>query len=716
MGALISGFSFTVNVGTLLLAWGIAALAYPVFALLHKGKGLYYLIVPMISLLLWNLHEIVNGARGVISYISYEYNRWMFTPLLYPGMEATVEELTVFFAAAGVGLACLLYVAICLWRSSFTVVLVTAPLVFLTFVLVYVSPNPVFLVGLLGVYIALLITNAMNSGGRIKPWVAMLTGVGLSLAVLIAAFFLMPPDNYSRDKRLDNIGGRLRSFAAQVGVTRIKTGTGWPAVTTDGVWQFNTEKVGVADAGTRTVVDNKILGVNASGAGTFYLKGYTMQRFDGRTWSVNSDSLQLEGADEAAVMPVLISSVYNRNRHNEPIEVLTMTVDDIGRYGTAGMIAYTPYYSIPQTQGTRSYQISFYYTRESITKLLEAITDVSFSSPAMARYNSLVLSDDTYLQIDEDVAGELRRIARDAGIDEFAGREEVANQVIEYVSSVGSYNLSPYITPEEEDFTLYFLESSKEGYCIHFATAAAQMLRSLHIPARIASGFIVTVPPSAVGKPVDVTDGNAHAWVEVYIDNVGWIPFEATPSTPGNFVPARNIVRNDEEDESDPFRYNEDEADNASRDRSPDRNRQDADTQADTAEEDASEQTEALNAGQRAAIAAACTVAAFVAFIIARRGIVLARRQKRFRHADTNMAVIYIWRHISRLSRYEDPPKAAETLAQRARFSRHIMSEEQRGEMENYAFVFAGEVYGLSGPFLQLWLKWGVCDKQFHEK
>ena len=61
---------------------------------------------------------------------------------------------------------------------------------------------------------------------------------------------------------------------------------------------------------------------------------------------------------------------------------------------------------------------------------------------------------------------------------------------------------------------------------MHYATAFVLMAREMGVPCRYVQGS------SAVIKSPDgitVLNGNAHAWPEVYFDNVGWIAFEATP-------------------------------------------------------------------------------------------------------------------------------------------------------------------------------------------
>lgn len=63
------------------------------------------------------------------------------------------------------------------------------------------------------------------------------------------------------------------------------------------------------------------------------------------------------------------------------------------------------------------------------------------------------------------------------------------------------------------------------GYCIHFASAMVMMAQSVDIPARVVVGY---APVAAIGGEHRVTADRAHAWPELYIDQVGWVPFEPT--------------------------------------------------------------------------------------------------------------------------------------------------------------------------------------------
>lgn len=73
-----------------------------------------------------------------------------------------------------------------------------------------------------------------------------------------------------------------------------------------------------------------------------------------------------------------------------------------------------------------------------------------------------------------------------------------------------------------------FVTEFKRGYCQHYAGAMAVMLRLLGIPSRVAAGFTSGTWDSKK-KEWNVTDHNAHTWVEVFFPRFGWLPFDPTP-------------------------------------------------------------------------------------------------------------------------------------------------------------------------------------------
>jgi hypothetical protein len=74
----------------------------------------------------------------------------------------------------------------------------------------------------------------------------------------------------------------------------------------------------------------------------------------------------------------------------------------------------------------------------------------------------------------------------------------------------------------------HFLFESRSGHCEYFSTAMAVMLRTAGIPTRNVTGF-VGGSYNRFGKFYAVRQGDAHSWVEVYIDGKGWLTFDPTP-------------------------------------------------------------------------------------------------------------------------------------------------------------------------------------------
>lgn len=108
-----------------------------------------------------------------------------------------------------------------------------------------------------------------------------------------------------------------------------------------------------------------------------------------------------------------------------------------------------------------------------------------------------------------------------------------AAAIIDFLEENGTYRLDVAATPVGKDFVEYFLFESHEGYCAHFASAAVLMFRYCGIPARYATGYSAsTVSFSRTPENLysaNLTGAQAHAWAEIYVSGVGWVPVETTP-------------------------------------------------------------------------------------------------------------------------------------------------------------------------------------------
>lgn len=75
--------------------------------------------------------------------------------------------------------------------------------------------------------------------------------------------------------------------------------------------------------------------------------------------------------------------------------------------------------------------------------------------------------------------------------------------------------------------------TNRQGYCEQYAAAMAVMLRFANVPARVVIGY---TPGTRNAGQWTVTTNDAHAWVEVYFEGVGWVPFDPTPLGGGRGV------------------------------------------------------------------------------------------------------------------------------------------------------------------------------------
>ena len=112
-------------------------------------------------------------------------------------------------------------------------------------------------------------------------------------------------------------------------------------------------------------------------------------------------------------------------------------------------------------------------------------------------------------------------------------QDSCATMILDLLHGRCSYQLYLNEIPKGRDPIEYFLNESHQGYCVHFASAAALMLQRLGIPARYCTGYIVKSSAfQHVSRGVyeaEILDRNAHAWVEIYMPGCGWIPYEMTP-------------------------------------------------------------------------------------------------------------------------------------------------------------------------------------------
>lgn len=93
------------------------------------------------------------------------------------------------------------------------------------------------------------------------------------------------------------------------------------------------------------------------------------------------------------------------------------------------------------------------------------------------------------------------------------------------------YTLDIPAPPADQDVADYFLFDLQQGYCDYYATTMVVLARSAGLPARVVSGYLGGEFDQTSGA-YQVAEDNAHSWVEVYFNEIGWIEFEPTPAYP----------------------------------------------------------------------------------------------------------------------------------------------------------------------------------------
>lgn len=173
----------------------------------------------------------------------------------------------------------------------------------------------------------------------------------------------------------------------------------------------------------------------------------------------------------------------------------------------------------PATPGT-TYTTVGTVSAAAVPTLLNAGTD----------YPPAILA--TYTKLPATLPPEVGELAR-----QVAGNSrtpyEAARRIEQHLRGNYRYTLDPPPAPARRDAIAAFLFDQQAGYFDQFASAMAVMLRSMGIPARVATGFVLDpADVDSTTKQYTVTEQRAWTWPEVYFPNLGWVEFNPTPSRP----------------------------------------------------------------------------------------------------------------------------------------------------------------------------------------
>jgi hypothetical protein len=264
---------------------------------------------------------------------------------------------------------------------------------------------------------------------------------------------------------------------------------------------------------------------DAQGAYDLKWRGIALSNFDGQVWSNLFEQKQLRPAADGsyllAPLPVR-GEAFARLIHYrvlmEPLGTNVFFLADrpqsvSGNFGLVGMDTGGAVYDLDTERPISRYDAVSQLTVPDVDDLRLAS---NLPPPGMDGYLKLPLIDIRVSKLAEDITAQAP-----SNYDKAVALER-------YLATHFGYTLElPRTQPS--DPLAHFLFERKKGHCEYFASSMAVMLRSLHIPSRIVTGFRGGEFNDLTGQYV-VRASDAHSWVEAYFPGSGWIAFDPTPA------------------------------------------------------------------------------------------------------------------------------------------------------------------------------------------
>lgn len=518
--------------------------------------------------------------------------------------------------------------------------------------------------------------------------------MGLVLLPIVAVVIFslgraVPQEEYTRSEELNELRVQLTMWDEINLNTKIFAGFGVGSLgksdfTNTGDWHTNGAlMLRVVDEGRRAN----------------YLRGNTGAVYTGKGWEPIPDreyrALQQELSGEMALLYGVKAPTADR------IALQYIYADK--------RVLYAPYFltSRPSIEG-----LEFHYDRG-----MQKARGEETVSMNVAHRQSAVISEDTgadmqlygefvkeqYLQVPDALRASLTAVAEEFGIpsvEDGVSYEEITQAVMRYLGAAAVYSLSPGDLPRGEDFVEYFLFENKQGYCIHFATAGALLLRTQGVPARYADGYVVREKNFNSSGVAEIPDRQAHAWVEVFYDGIGWLPAELTPGASVADREEDNIFDRREEPTEAPLLEQTPAPLPSAPTLPPAEGGQ-------TGGEEGEETPGGLEAEEEnsPALWIVLCILALLAGGAGLRAYGIARRKRTFAQEDTNACVIAMYLYLDKLAKKGSAVDAeVAKLAEKAQFSQHRLAEDELMRVCAYVDEYRANRYREAGLFDKAWL------------
>ena len=287
---------------------------------------------------------------------------------------------------------------------------------------------------------------------------------------------------------------------------------------------------GEGPGGMGDPLDAELLKVTADYSGSVYLRlmsfadydgtvqwseaddyGGQAINYDGKNYSVNNlteDVLKRAGATAVGLRIELIEKAYaSVLPYYTTLDTSPVYESDVRYTGSADV-----------------YEVKHYlydYTADD-GKLLFSVQPSPTRAAVEKKYREYVHAN--YSGVRESTAEYLRTFIADNKLK--ADDPAIVSKVASVIRKAAKYDMK-YDTALDDtgDVAVSFLRDYKTGVCRHYATAATLVYRMLGFPARYTVGILAD---TEAGEEVLVKGDRGHAWVEVYIDGIGWVNVEVT--------------------------------------------------------------------------------------------------------------------------------------------------------------------------------------------
>lgn len=300
---------------------------------------------------------------------------------------------------------------------------------------------------------------------------------------------------------------------------------------------INGGKLGEVDKVNFSGKDMLKIYINSSGS-PLYLKGFVANNYDGDKWKCLC-------SDQVTIYSNYIN-MYGLNADNsvniDDYRYKSHVTDEQWRKYSYDCVdkdlkyVFYPYFSDIEYKEDYRYMYPYPGGEYRVTGYYEISFETALSC-LKKNVNEMNLYMESSMQVPENVRECLDEIIpSDLRYDGTAESVRMcSNFIINYLAVNTSYSLSPGKLKKGEDFVVTFLTEKKKGYCTSYASASTLMFRYMGIPARYVEGFVVSPSEQRKGtqlescRIVNVKDSDAHAWTEIYIEGLGFVPVETTP-------------------------------------------------------------------------------------------------------------------------------------------------------------------------------------------